>query len=111
VDRLVEPDLLQVDVRDEAAHLVHLVVLEDRRVRRSLAVDLDVEDRVEAAGARERAAQLALRDADRDRFTPTVENARHEPLLAQASRLRRTEPGALLNRQLCAFACHTGGGV
>ena len=38
LDRLVEPDLLEVDVRDRAAHLVALVVLEDRRVGRA-AVD------------------------------------------------------------------------
>ena len=33
-DRLVEPNLVQVDVRDAAADLVQLVVLEDRGVRR-----------------------------------------------------------------------------
>ena len=42
LDRLVEPDLLEVDVRDRAADLVALVVLEDRRVL-AAAVDGDVE--------------------------------------------------------------------
>ena len=64
----VEPDLVQVDVRDAAPDLVQLVVLEDRGVRLARAVDLDVEDRVEARGAGQRAAQLALLDADRDRL-------------------------------------------
>ena len=48
VDRLVEPDLLQVDVRDTAAHRVDLVLLQNRRVGLAFAVDLDVENRVEA---------------------------------------------------------------
>ncbi len=55
LDRLVEPHLLQVDMRHAAPHGIDLVLLEDRRVRLPLAVDLDVEDRVEAAGAGERA--------------------------------------------------------
>ena len=58
-DRPVEPDLVQVDVRDAAAHLVQLVVLEDRGVRLARAVDLDVEDRVQAA--RRRSARGAAR--------------------------------------------------
>ena len=111
VDRLVEPDLLQVDVRDAAAHLVDLVLLEDRRVRLARAVDLDVEDRVEARRAGERAAQLALRDGDRDRLAAAVEHARDEPLLAQAARLARAEPLALGDDQLGALSGHSGGGV
>ena len=111
VDRLVEPHLLQVDVRDAAAHGIDLVLLEDRGVRLALAVDLDVEDRVEARGTGERAAQLALGDADRDRLAAAVEDARHEPLLAQAARLGRAEPFALRDEEFCAFSGHTGGGV
>ncbi len=55
-DGAVEPDLLQVDVRHAAAHGIDLVLLENRRVRLPLAVDLDVEDRVQARRAGERAA-------------------------------------------------------
>ena len=51
LDRLVEPHLVQVDVRELAADRILLVVLEDRRVRRLLAVEDDVEDRVQTAVA------------------------------------------------------------
>jgi hypothetical protein len=111
VDRLVEPDLLQVDVRDAAAHGIDLVLLEDRRVRAALAVDLDVEDRVQAAGARERPAQLALLDADRDRLAGAVEDTRHDSLLTQAARLGRAEPLAVGDDELGAFSGHSGAGV
>ena len=67
VDRPVEPHLLQVDVDDPAAQLVDLVVLEDRGVALARAVDLDVENRVQAGLAGQRAPQLALLDRDRDR--------------------------------------------
>ena len=107
VDRLVEADLLQVDVRDAAAHRVHLVVLEDRRVRAAGAVDLDVEDRVEARGARERAAQLALGDRDRDRLAAPVEHAGDEPLLAQAARLARAQVAPRGDDQLGALSGHS----
>ncbi len=106
-DRLVEADLVQVDVRDAAADLVHLVVLEDRRVRGAGAVDLDVEDRVQAGRAGERAPKLALLDRDRDRLAAPVEHAGDEALAAQAARLARTEVLALLDDQLCAFSGHT----
>ena len=111
LDRLVEPHLLQVDVRDAAPHGIDLVLLEDRRVRRALAVDLDVEDRVQAGGARERAAQLTLGDADGDRLAVSVEDARNEPLLAQAARLGRAETFALYDDELGAFSGHSGAGV
>ena len=65
LDRLVEPDLLEVDVRDRAAHLVALVVLEDRRVL-AAAVDGDVQHDVAAGRSGQRGAQLALADGDRD---------------------------------------------
>ena len=111
LDRLVEPHFLQVDVRDAAPHGIDLVLLEDRRVRLALAVDLDVEDRVEARGAGERAAELALLDGDRDRLAAAVENARHEALLAQAARLGRAERLALRDEQFRPFSGHSGGGV
>jgi hypothetical protein len=111
MNRLVEPDLLQVDVHHVPAHLVQLVVLEDRGVALARAVDLDVEDRVEAAGAGQRAPELALLHADRNRLAAPVEDAGDEALLAQAPRLGRAEPRALRNRQLCPLSGHTGGGV
>ena len=111
LDRPVEPHLLQVDVRHAAAHRIDLVLLEDRGVRLALAVDLDVEDRVQAAGAGQRAAELPLRDGDRDRLAAAVEDARHEPLLAQAARLGRAEPLALGDDEFGAFSGHSGGGV
>jgi hypothetical protein len=48
LDRLVEPHLTEVDVRDGAPDGVALKVGEDRRMHRLLALDDDVEDRVEA---------------------------------------------------------------
>jgi hypothetical protein len=46
-DDAVEPDLLQVDVRDDVPDLVALVVLQDRRMgRAAVAANDDVEDRV-----------------------------------------------------------------
>src|SRR5205814_7300952 len=47
LDRLVEAHLLEVDVRESALHRVLLVLLEDRRARGVLAVEGDVEDRVQ----------------------------------------------------------------
>ena len=111
LDRPVEPHLLQVDVRDTAPHGMDLVLLENRRVRLSFAVDLDVEDRVQAGRTGERAPELALGDADRDRLAVAVEDARHEPLLAHTARLGRAEPLALRDHQFRPFSGHSGGGV
>ena len=111
LDGLVEPHLLQVDVRDAAPHGIDLVLLEDRRVRLSLAVDLDVEDRVQAGRTGERAPELALGDGDRHRLAVPVEDARDEPLLAQTARLGRAEPLALNDDESGAFSGHSGGGV
>ena len=111
LDRLVEPNLVQVDVRDAAPHRIDLVLLENRRVRLALAVDLDVEDRVQAGRTGERAPQLTLGDADGNGLAVAVEDARDEPLLAQATRLGRAEPLALNDDELGAFSGHSGGGV
>jgi len=54
----------QVDVGDVSADRMHLVVLEDRGVRRLLLVEGDVEDRVQAVIARQHATQLTFLDAD-----------------------------------------------
>ena len=111
LDRPVEPHLLQVDVRDNAPHGMDLVLLENRRVRLSFAVDLDVQDRVQAGRTGERAPELALGDADRDRLAGAVEDTRHEPLLAHTARLGRAEPVALRDHQFRPFSGHSGGGV
>jgi hypothetical protein len=87
VDGTVEPHLEQVDVRDASPHLVELVLLEDRGVRVACAVDLDVEDGVQARLAGERAAKLAHLHGDRDRLGAPVEHAGDDALLAQAPRL------------------------
>ena len=105
LDRLVEPDFLQVDVDDRAADLVALEVLEDRRVRRA-AVDLHVEHGVRAGARAERGAKLALADRDRDRVGATVEDARNQPLLAQATRLRRPQQGPLEDGDLDTLSSH-----
>ena len=111
LDRPIEPHLLEVDVGDTAAHGIDLVLLEDRRVRLTLAVDLDVEDRVQPAPAGQRAAELPLGDGDRDRLAVAVEDARHESLLAEAARLGRAETLALDDDELGAFSGHSGAGV
>jgi hypothetical protein len=54
LDRPVEPHLLQVDVRDTAPH-GWTWYFENRRVRLSFAVDLDVEDRMRPAAPVRRA--------------------------------------------------------
>ena len=111
LDRPVEPHLLQVDVSHAAPHGIDLVLLEDRRVSLALAVDLDVEDRMQAGRAGERAPELPLCDADRNGLAAAVEDSRHEPFPAQAARLGRAEPLALGDHEFGAFSGHSGGGV
>src|SRR5262249_2969233 len=107
--RWVEPHLLQVDVRDVTAKRILLVVLEDRRVRRLLSFEDDVENRVEAARARQDAAKLALRDADGVRLLAVaVEDAGDEPFVAEAPSARRAAVFPLLDLQFHAFAGHRG---
>ena len=66
---------------------------------------------MEACRAGERAAELPLLDADRDRLAATVEHARHETLIAQAPRLARAQALPRGDVELRAFPCHSGGGV
>ena len=70
LDRLVEAHLLQVDVPDVTADRIALVRLEDGRVGVTLAVEDDVEHRVQARGAGQRRAQHAPVDDEgaRGRF-------------------------------------------
>jgi hypothetical protein len=112
LDRLVEPHLLEVDVDQAALHGVLLVILEDRRVSGLLALEGDVEDRVKTLSAGQHPAQLALGHADRVRLLAApVEDARNQPLLAQAARLGGAAALALLYLQLHSLAGHRRGSL
>src|SRR5437588_450049 len=108
LDRLVEPHLVEVDVRDAAAERILLVRLEDRVVRGLLAVEDDVEDRVQPARAAERAPKVALLDAEGVRRLPaSVEDTGDEPLPSQPPRFRRAAALAILDLQPDPFAGHS----
>jgi hypothetical protein len=95
-----------------AANRVLLVVLEDRGVRRLLALEDDVENRVQAARAGQDAAQLPLGDADRMRRVPaSVQDTRDQTLPAQPTGRGGTARLALADFQLDSFSGHSGGGV
>ena len=83
LDRLVEADLVEVDVRDRAADRMLLVVLENSVMRRLLAFDHDVDDPVQARRAGQRDSQLPLADDER-LVGLAVEHAGDQPLAAQA---------------------------
>src|ERR671937_3128049 len=98
MDRLVEPHLVEVDVGDVAAQRILLVVLEDRRVRVAVAVEDDVEDGVQSAGAGEHATKVALGNGDRLRVVAApIEDARNQPLLTQAASVSGTPTLPLAN--------------
>ena len=92
-----------------AAHLVALEVPSGspsgstrRRSRRRAP-------RASPAVPRQRGAQLLLlADRDRHRLRPAVEDARDQPLPAQAPRLSRPEQGPLRNRELDTLSSHSG---
>ena len=109
MDRLVEPHLAKIDVRDRSANRILLVLREDRRMDRRLALDHDVEDRVQSRGARHGRPQLALGDDDRARVALPVEHAGNEPLRAQAPGLARAEFLALAHFELQPVSGHGGG--
>src|SRR5207248_271827 len=98
--------LVQVDVDELPADRIVLVLLEDRRVRRLLILEHDVEDRVHARRAGEYAAQVPLGNDDRVRLPVPVEDAWDQTLTAQALRLAGSEPLALANLQFDAFTGH-----
>ena len=109
---LVEAHLLEIEVVDLPADRIDLVVLEDRRVRRLLPRQDDVEDRVQPVAAGQHAAQLALGHADRVRLVPApVEDAGDQAVLAQPARLAGAALLALLHLETDPFAGHTGGEV
>ena len=69
-------------------------------------IAIAIYDRVQAAVARQRPAQVALRDADRVRRRAAVEDARDQPLPAQALRGARADLLALLDLQTDPFSGH-----
>ena len=91
VDRLVEANLAQVDVRDRAADRILLVLGENRRMHGRLTLDDDVENRVEPRRAGHDRAKLPLGNDDRARVTLPVQNAGDEPLRAEAPGVTRAE--------------------
>ena len=97
---------------DLPADRIDLVLLEDRRVRRGLPLEDDVEDRVQAVTARQDAPELTLLHADRVGLVPApVQDAWDVALLAQAPRVAGSPLLALLYLETDSFAGHTGGEV
>ena len=76
---------MEVDVRDAAADRIVLVLLQHGVMRRRLPLEDDVQDRMQPAGTRERAAEIPLGDADRVRgLALAVEDTWDQALPAQA---------------------------
>jgi hypothetical protein len=96
-------------VGDVATDRVALVVLENRRVCRRLALDDDVEHGVQPRVGIEGGSQRAFLDHDRARARLAVEHAGNEPLLAQTPRLGRAEQFAFLYLESKSVAGHGGG--
>ena len=81
-------------------------------MRRLLAREHHVEDRVQAVSARQHPPQLTLGNADRVRLLPApVEDAGDHAVLAQAARVAGAPLLALLHLETDPFAGHTGGEV
>jgi hypothetical protein len=75
-----------------------------------LAFEHDVEDRVEAGRARQRATKVALADADGVRgLAAPVEDAGDQTLAAQAPRRGGAAQVALLHLDLDSFTGHGAG--
>ena len=109
VDRLIQANLAQVDVRDGAADRILLILGENRRMHGRLTLDHDVENRVEPRRARHDRAKLPLRNDDRARVTLPVQNAGDEALRAEAPGVTRAEFLALANFELQPLSRHGGG--
>src|SRR6266511_3399701 len=109
LDRLIEPDLVEVDVRETAARHFLLVVLQHRGMRRLLAVEDDVEDRMRAGVAGEHAPKLALVHAERvRRLAAPVEDTGDEALLPQAPGIGGAARLTLLNLESNPLTGHGG---
>ena len=107
LDRLVEPNLVKVDVEKAGAGRIQLVVLDDRVVGLLLALENDIEDRVQPVVASQRLAELALLYAERMCLVAApVENARDEAFLTQAPRGRAPARLPCLHLQLDSLSCH-----
>ena len=104
LDRLVEPHLPEIDVRDGAANRIALEMGQHRRMHGLLALDDHVEDRVEPRRAGNGRSKIPLGDEDRARVALPVEDAGHEPGRAQAPRVARPALLALLHLELEPFA-------
>ena len=109
LDRLVEADLLQVDVLHMTANRIALVLLEDGRVRVRLALQHHVEHGVQARRAGQGGAEQAAFDGERVSGPLAVEDARNEALLAQAPRLGRAEPLTFLHIEAKSVSGHGRG--
>jgi len=98
-------------VRDVAADRILLgSFLEDRGVGRRLAVEDDVEDRVEAAGAGQHTPKIALGHVDRvGALSLAVEDAGDEPPLPQAPSIGGAARLALLTVSLIRSPAIFGG--
>ena len=95
LDRLVEPDREQVDVRDAIADRVELELLEDRGDRGLLARDLHVEHRVASRLAGQRLPQHRRRHGEGRTAGGLPRRGRRESCRCGAGRARRTKrPGS-----------------
>ena len=83
LDRLVEPHLVEVDVRDRAADRMLLIVLQHGVMRCLLTLDHDVDDPVQPRRTGQSDAQLSLADDER-LVRLAVEHARDQALAPQA---------------------------
>ena len=83
LDRLVEANLVEVDVRDRSADGMLLVVLEHGVMRGLLALDHDIDDPVQPGRAGQGDPQLPLAD-DEGLVGLAVEHAGDQPLTPQA---------------------------
>jgi len=98
---------VQVDVQEPGANGIELVVLDDRVMSLLLALEDDVEDRVQAMVACQRPPELALLNAERMRLAPVpVENSRDEASGTQAPGLAASARLPRLHLQLDSFSCH-----
>jgi hypothetical protein len=94
-------------MQESALDGMALVVLEDRRVRFLLLADDYVEDCVRPVLAGERVAQLRLGHDECTRLEcAPVENARNQPLLAQAPIGSATALRSFLKLELYSLSSH-----